>query len=106
MHHRTNSSSSSSTLTAPPETATRTIATAVVVKPPPQRTSLRNSVVEAMITSNNLRNCAEVEEMVTKCLQYSKDDQSFVCKSAKRYFRGGLCNNNNININNNVQWNN
>ena len=53
-----------------------------------QSNPIHNSVVEAMITSNNLRNCHEVEEMVVKCLN-NKDKESFVCKTAQRYI--GRC---------------
>jgi hypothetical protein len=49
--------------------------------------TVENSVVQAMITSNNLRNCHEVEEMVVRCLD-NKDKQSFVCKTAQRYIGG------------------
>ena len=53
-----------------------------------QSNPIHNSVVEAMITSNNLRNCHEVEEMVVKCLN-NKDKESFVGKTAQRYI--GRC---------------
>mmetsp|Transcript_21288 Transcript_21288/g.52748 ORF Transcript_21288/g.52748 Transcript_21288/m.52748 type:complete len:115 (-) Transcript_21288:290-634(-) len=49
--------------------------------------SINNSVVQAMITSNNLRNCREVQEMVVQCLN-NKDDKSFMCQTAQRYIGG------------------
>ena len=57
--------------------------------PLPRRTAnpMNNSVIQAMITSNNLRNCREVEDMVIQCLN-NKDKQSFVCKTAQRYIGG------------------
>mmetsp|Transcript_9218 Transcript_9218/g.19349 ORF Transcript_9218/g.19349 Transcript_9218/m.19349 type:complete len:109 (+) Transcript_9218:174-500(+) len=53
----------------------------------PLRFSAHNSVVSAMITSNNLRNCREVEEMVVQCLN-TKDKESHMCKTAQRYIGG------------------
>ena len=45
----------------------------------------RNPVVAAMITSNTLRNCNEVQDMVSKCMN-SQDEHSVMCKTAQRYF--------------------
>uniref|UniRef100_A0A7S4AJV5 Uncharacterized protein n=1 Tax=Pseudo-nitzschia australis TaxID=44445 RepID=A0A7S4AJV5_9STRA len=56
--------------------------------------SINNSVVEAMITSNNLRNCREVMDMVIKCQTNNDDGKSFVCNTAQRYYIGGCMKNN------------
>jgi hypothetical protein len=53
----------------------------------PQRRKSQNSVIQAMITSNNLRNCREVEEMVSQCLMNS-DKDSIMCLTAQRYLGG------------------
>lgn len=42
-----------------------------------------NSVVSAMLTSNSLRDCNQVNDMVTKCL--SGKEESFMCNTAHRY---------------------
>mmetsp|Transcript_68636 Transcript_68636/g.76760 ORF Transcript_68636/g.76760 Transcript_68636/m.76760 type:complete len:88 (-) Transcript_68636:91-354(-) len=55
-----------------------------------QRTNNHNTVVQAMITSNNLRNCREVEEIVSQCIN-NKDHESFMCETALRY-KGGCKN--------------
>ena len=52
-----------------------------------RRTTNHSAVVQAMITSNNLRNCQEVQEMVSQCTN-NKDNESFVCKTALRYHGG------------------
>ena len=47
-------------------------------------TSIRhNSVVSAMLTSNSLRDCNQVNDMVTKCLVGK--EESFMCNTAHRY---------------------
>ena len=45
-------------------------------------------VVQAMLTSNTLRDCRQVEEMFTKCMTYSSSNSrdSFMCQTAERYF--------------------
>ena len=53
----------------------------------PQRRKSQNSVINAMITSNNLRNCREVEDMVSQCLMNS-DKDSIMCLTAQRYLGG------------------
>ena len=55
----------------------------------PTRYTTNNPVVQAMITSNNLRNCREVEEMVFRCMNNKDNESSFVCKTAQRYI--GRC---------------
>jgi hypothetical protein len=50
----------------------------------PVTTIDRNPVVAAMITSNTLRDCRQVEEMVSKCVKGS--EKSFLCQTAQRYF--------------------
>jgi hypothetical protein len=55
--------------------------------PTPARRTTHSAVVQAMITSNNLRNCREVEDMVAQCAS-TVDKESFVCKTAHRYFVG------------------
>lgn len=55
-----------------------------------QRINNHTAVVQAMITSNNLRNCREVEEIVSQCIN-NKDHESFMCETALRY--NGGCNN-------------
>jgi hypothetical protein len=52
-----------------------------------RRTINNSAVVQAMITSNNLRNCTEIEEMVSTCIN-NKDNESFMCKTAMRYHGG------------------
>lgn len=48
-------------------------------------TALRhNSIVAAMLTSNALRDCNQVQDMVTKCV--SDNEKSFMCQTAHRYF--------------------
>ena len=54
---------------------------------PPRRTTTsvdRNPVVAAMITSNTLRNCHQVEDMVSKCVN-SPNEKSFMCQTAQKY---------------------
>ena len=60
----------------------------------PKRSVTNNSVVEAMITSNNLRNCAEVQDMILRCRSERENKSSvpFVCKTAHRYFAGSCVN--------------
>lgn len=43
-----------------------------------------NSVVAAMLASNSLRDCSQVEDMVSKCV--AGKDQAFMCQTAQRYF--------------------
>ena len=53
---------------------------------PPRRTTSvdRNPVVAAMITSNTLRDCGQVEEMVSKCVG-SGNHKTVMCETAQRY---------------------
>ena len=54
-------------------------------RPDRRVTTLRhNSVVAAMLASNSLRDCNQVEDMVTKCM--SGKEKSFMCQTAHRYF--------------------
>eukprot|EP00526_Cylindrotheca_closterium_P027764 CAMPEP_0113609638 /NCGR_PEP_ID=MMETSP0017_2-20120614/4602_1 /TAXON_ID=2856 /ORGANISM="Cylindrotheca closterium" /LENGTH=90 /DNA_ID=CAMNT_0000518477 /DNA_START=73 /DNA_END=345 /DNA_ORIENTATION=+ /assembly_acc=CAM_ASM_000147 len=46
--------------------------------------SEKNPVVMAMIKSNTLRNCNDVQDMVSQCMN-SGDDKSFMCKTAHSY---------------------
>lgn len=43
-----------------------------------------NSVVSAMLVSNSLRDCSQVEDMVTKCV--AGKEKSYMCSTAQRYF--------------------
>ena len=52
-----------------------------------RRINNNSAVVQAMITSNNLRNCTEIEQMVSTCIN-NKDNESFMCKTALRYHGG------------------
>ena len=47
--------------------------------------SQSNPVIMAMIKSNTLRNCVEVQEMVKGCMD-SGDKNSYMCKTAQGYF--------------------
>jgi hypothetical protein len=42
-----------------------------------------NSVVSAMLTSNSLRDCGQVNDMVSKCM--SRKEESVMCNTAHRY---------------------
>ena len=58
----------------------------ITTTPTPVRTvtSIRhNSVVSAMLASNSLRDCTQVNDMVTKCLVGK--EESFMCNTAHRY---------------------
>merc|ERR1712224_405626 len=61
---------------------------------------MRNNtaLIKAMITSNNLRNCHEVEELVSQCMEDGRDQniggsnkQSHVCRAAFKLFNNGGC---------------
>ncbi|CAJ1953687.1 unnamed protein product [Cylindrotheca closterium] len=46
--------------------------------------SEKNPVIMAMIKSNTLRSCNDVQDMVSQCMS-SGDDKSFMCKTAQSY---------------------
>ena len=46
--------------------------------------SEKNPVIMAMIKSNTLRSCNDVQDMVIQCMN-SRDDKSFMCKTAQSY---------------------
>jgi hypothetical protein len=45
-----------------------------------------NAVVTAMLSSNTLQDCHQVDAMFTQC-QSSDDNQSRICETARNYFR-------------------
>jgi hypothetical protein len=45
----------------------------------------RNPVIAAMITSNTLRDCNQVEDMVSKCVNSPRKEKTFMCQTAHGY---------------------
>jgi hypothetical protein len=43
-------------------------------------------MIQAMLTSNTLRDCRQVEEMFSKCRSSAGNKDSFMCKTAEAYF--------------------
>jgi len=77
--HRSNSVSSiESTTSEQGPTTTKMVA----------RKTQYNPLFASMLNTNTLRNCNEVQAMMTQCLQHkykNQDDVSFVCHTAEKY---------------------
>jgi hypothetical protein len=53
--------------------------------PAKKRTAL-NPVYSAMLRSNTMRDCYQVQDMMTQCMQHQRDNDSFVCQTAEQYY--------------------
>eukprot|EP00529_Nitzschia_sp_RCC80_P040336 CAMPEP_0113503908 /NCGR_PEP_ID=MMETSP0014_2-20120614/34431_1 /TAXON_ID=2857 /ORGANISM="Nitzschia sp." /LENGTH=86 /DNA_ID=CAMNT_0000398979 /DNA_START=77 /DNA_END=337 /DNA_ORIENTATION=- /assembly_acc=CAM_ASM_000159 len=51
----------------------------------PRRT--HHPVVHSMISSNLLKDCNEIQDMVSQCMD-TKDTDSFMCRTAHKYMSG------------------
>jgi hypothetical protein len=66
--------------------ASTTRQTAALFGSPSSSRARHNAVVTAMLSSNTLRDCHQVDAMFTQC-QSSDDNQSRICETARNYFR-------------------